>query len=238
MPAAQQSSRSAFVVLEGIDGSGKSTQVELLTNYLTAQGREHRFIHFPRLETPPFGPLVAAFLRGDYGALQEVHPQLVALLYAQDRHDFASTLRDWLAEGNLVLADRYVYSNVAFQCAKCSDASERAALRHWILDLEFRYFAIPQPDISLYLDLSSSSASGAMTGDSGRDKRAYLAGGQDIHEADSDFQESVRKEYLQLVQTAQNFRQIACNDSSGNRLSPETVHQQVVQTLRDAGILE
>ena len=91
--------KNQFVAIEGLDGSGKSTQIELLLTYLHNKGVETRFIHFPRHNDGVFGTLISKFLRGEFGNVSQVHPQLVALLFAEDRKDFAKTIREWLSNG-------------------------------------------------------------------------------------------------------------------------------------------
>ena len=226
-----------FVVIEGLDGSGKSTQISLLQEYLQKQRVDYRHIHFPRLGQGTFGALVAEFLRGSFGKLEDVHPKLVALLYAGDRHDFADTIRQWLGEGNLVIADRYVYSNIAFQCAKTSDEKEKYALRNWILGLEYSYYQIPVPDLSIFLNVPTKAAAEAMTDDSVRNGRDYLDGARDIHEADLDFQSRVHQEYLQLVNSVENFHLIPCIDDTGQRCSPLQTHAAIIRKLQEMNIL-
>ena len=145
--------KDMFIVLEGVDGSGKSTQIANLQRMFTEQGVECEYLHFPRFDAPYFGDMIARFLRGELGSIEQVDPYVVALLYAEDRRDAAKMIRGWLAEGKVVICDRYVYSNVGYQCAKLSDDEEREKLRKWILSLEYDYFAIPQPDLSLFLDV-------------------------------------------------------------------------------------
>ncbi|MDP3452257.1 MAG: thymidylate kinase, partial [Bacteroidales bacterium] len=142
-----------LIVLEGLDGAGKSTQINLLQTYFEKRSTPVRFIHFPRFDSPVFGELIAKFLRGDLGKIEEVHPMLVALLFAGDRKEASSQINDWLKMGCTVILDRYVYSNIAFQCAKCSDESEASGLRDWILDTEYNEFGIPRPDMNLFLDV-------------------------------------------------------------------------------------
>lgn len=102
---------------------------------------------------PVYGELIARFLRGELGAVDKVDPYLVALLFAGDRADAAAQLRCWLDAGHAVVLDRYVYSNVGFQCAKLPAGDRQEELRRWILDLEFGYYGIPRPDVSLFLDV-------------------------------------------------------------------------------------
>ena len=142
-----------LIVIEGLDGSGKSTQVRKLKEYIVRSGRALEYIHFPRFDTPLYGDLLARFLRGELGSIDRVHPRLVALLFAEDRNAAAPAIREALAAGRTVLLDRYVYSNIAFQCAKLEDKAERDELRDWIFDTEYRHFGIPVPDVNIFLDV-------------------------------------------------------------------------------------
>ena len=102
-----------LVVLEGLDGAGKSTQVRMFRKYLETVCPKLEYIHFPRYDAPVYGGLISRFLRGDFGSMESVHPQLVALLFAEDRHACAPQMRSTMDQGGTVLLDRYVYSNIA-----------------------------------------------------------------------------------------------------------------------------
>ncbi len=151
--------------------------------------------------------------------------------------EFAGTIRGWLSEGHVVIADRYVYSNIAFQCAKCTDGQDKVKLREWILDLEYTHFQIPKPDISLYLDVSSESAATAIRRDATRDERNYLNGAQDIHESNTGFQEKVQQEYLSLVNTQDDFQSIPCIGPDHKRLSPAETLDNVISKLKTMHIV-
>ncbi|MBP5487873.1 MAG: thymidylate kinase, partial [Bacteroidales bacterium] len=103
-----------LIVLEGLDGAGKSTQVRKLKSYLEGICPGLEYIHFPRYDAPVYGDLISRFLRGDFGSNETVHPQLVALLFAEDRHGASPIMKKTLSEGGFVLLDRYVYSNIAY----------------------------------------------------------------------------------------------------------------------------
>lgn len=143
-------------VIEGVDGAGKSTQIKLLKKYFSQKGYICEYLHFPRTGEPFFGELIARFLRGEFGSLNEVSPWLVAMLYAGDRKDASDLINGWLKKGSFVLLDRYTYSNIAYQCAKLQEPGARDSLMKWILDLEFRHFGIPRPDLNIFLDVPFS----------------------------------------------------------------------------------
>ena len=172
-----------LIVLEGLDGAGKSTQVRRLKEYLTERCGSLEYIHFPRYDAPVYGDLISRFLRGDFGSNETVHPQLVALLFAEDRHGAAPAMRKALEEGKTVLLDRYVYSNIAYQCAKLQDLQERRKLRDWIFNTEYGDFELPEPDLNLFLDVPIGFVEQSLTAHREGQDRNYLSGAQDIHEA-------------------------------------------------------
>lgn len=219
---------SGFIAIEGLDGAGKSTQIELLTNYLHGKGVKTAFVHFPRLNEGVFGELIARFLRGEYGEVSQVHPQLVATLFAEDRKAFAPTIQAWLAENHFVLVDRYVLSNIAFQCAKLKDAEEKKYLRDWILHFEYEYNKIPKPDFSIYLDVPFSFVTRALEERRKSKGRAYLHDKDDIHENDYALQQSVKEEYEILCVTDPHVHRIRCSDEHGSMRPAAEIHKQIV----------
>jgi dTMP kinase len=216
-----------LVVLEGLDGAGKSTQVRKLKEYLTERCGELEYIHFPRYDAPVYGDLISRFLRGDFGANDAVHPQLVALLFAEDRHGAAPLIREALEEGKTVLLDRYVYSNIAYQCAKLNDMVARKRLRDWIFNTEYGDFQLPVPDLNLFLDVPIGFVEQSLSQARSGADRNYLGGAQDIHEASIAFQQDVRSLYLAQTQLDKRFLRIDCADENGNMLPPDAIFQRV-----------
>ena len=220
-----------FVVIEGLDGSGKSTQLKLLREYLEKEGVLYKYLHFPRLEEGVFGELIARFLRGEMGPNEQVDPYLVALIFAGDRAEASSMIRTWMEEGYLVIVDRYVYSNIAFQCAKLSGAEERTRLRNWILDFEFSHNDLPKPDLNLLLHVPIEFTRQQLAKSRDGDDRAYLKGERDIHEEDLGFQESVMQEYLSLQQYVDDLELIDCTDGEGEMQSPALISENIIKQL-------
>ena len=204
-----------FVVLEGLDGAGKSTQIKYLQDFFLERGLVSRMIHFPRFDTPLYGALIAKFLRGELGNVDQVSPQLVALIYAGDRHDAAPRIREWLADGDVVIADRYVYSNIAYQCAKIENKEKQKELRDWILQMEYDYFNLPKPIVSLFLDVPLAFVAQKLNAFRDGEDRVYLNGKVDIHESSLMLQEKVRQVYLDQSDLDPDFSVIPCGDKNG-----------------------
>lgn len=223
-----------LIVIEGLDGSGKSTQINKLYEFLSARGHPCRLLHFPRMGSPVYGALIARFLRGELGDIHQVNPYLVALMYAGDRFDFKPELEKWLQQDAFVLLDRYVYSNVAYQCAKLHDEQEKQALREWILYLEFDYHGLPKPDMNIYLDVPFAFTHRNLTDPREGEDRQYLQGEKDIHEANLDFQEQVRKSYLSLSDE-DGFLKIECGKHN-EMASIEQVFDKILNGLNKKGI--
>ena len=216
-----------LVVMEGLDGSGKSTQVRKLREHLESLSGTVEYIHFPRYDAPVYGELISRFLRGDFGSNEQVHPQLVALLYAEDRHGAAPQMKSVLSRGGTVLLDRYVYSNVAYQCAKVDDIDEREELREWILNTEFGEFGHPRPDLNIFLDVPIGFVEAKLASNRSGSDRSYLEGHRDIHEADLGFQKKVRDVYLRQASLDPGFIRIDCSSPLGEMLPPEEISAKI-----------
>lgn len=216
-----------LVVLEGLDGAGKSTQVKKLRTYLESLYGSLEYVHFPRYDAPVYGDLISRFLRGDFGSNESVHPQLVALLFAEDRHGAAPAMKETLEKGGVILLDRYVYSNIAYQCAKLKDEQEAEGLRDWIFNTEYGDFDLPKPDLNIFLDVPISFVESKLKANRAGDDRDYLAGGQDIHEADIEFQKRVRAIYQRQCEIDPKFIRIDCSDEYGMMLPPGAIFEKV-----------
>lgn len=222
-----------LLVIEGVDGAGKSTQIKMLQDFFTRLGYKNEYLHFPRTEEPYFGELIARFLRGEFGSLNEVDPYLVAMLYAGDRKDASTNIGKWLNDGKVVLLDRYTYSNIAYQCAKLKDPASQDKLMHWILTLEFNHFGIPKPDLNIFLDVPFSFTEKKLSSSRSGEDRNYLNGNRDIHEENLSFQKNVRDIYLKVARNDGNLALIDCSNKKGEMLSPGIIFDIIIKLLKD-----
>lgn len=220
----------ALLVIEGLDGAGKSTQIGLLQDFLNSKKVNFKYLHFPRTDSPVYGDLISRFLRGELGDLEKVDPYLVALIYAGDRADAKVMLESWINSGTAVILDRYVYSNIAYQCAKIEGVQHKKDLKKWILNTEFEYFGIPKPDLNIFLDVPFSFTEKKLTGNRSGDDRTYLNGMRDIHEENLGFQKEVRNVYL-TMETEPNFVKVNCCSSDNEMLQPNEIFEKIKKEI-------
>lgn len=226
-----------LIVIEGVDGAGKSTQIKLLQEFFSKMGFRNEYLHFPRTDAPWFGELIARFLRGEFGSLDQVDPYLVAMLYAGDRKDASGVIRNWLHDGKMVLLDRYTYSNIAYQCAKLDDRHEQDKLMKWILGLEFVHFGIPKPDLNIFLDVPFAFTEKKLTSARTGDDRSYLKGIRDIHEENLNFQRKVRDLYLRVASVDGKLSLINCSNKKGEMLHPAEIFNSITSLLKDKKLI-
>ncbi len=230
--------KGVFLVIEGGDGSGKSSQIALLDEYCKKTDKKTKTIHFPRVTAKPYGQMIAEYLRGEYGAVDVVSPKLAALLYALDRQQAAAQLKDIIASGHTLIADRYIFSNIAYQCAKLTDERAKAELADWIETLEYGYHGIPRPDLTLYLDVPPEFSRANLKGGRHGADREYLRGQEDIHEADLGLQDRVRDEFLRLAKARTGeIGVVDCRGVDGGIADRKTIHSRIVDALRYYGVV-
>src|SRR5712692_10279866 len=218
--------RGRFIAIEGIDGSGKRTQIDLLSHALEARGVAHVRYSFPRYESS-FGRLVARYLNGEFGRLDAVDAHLSALLFAGDRFESKAELEAALAEGKTVLADRYIGSNLAHQTERVAPA-QREEFLSWLKRLEYGIYGLPVEDLVLYLRVPAAEAHRLVGLKSARN---YTARRHDLQEADLRHLEQAAEIYDRLV-TEPNWVRIECVDAQSGALSaPEKIHQDVLAAV-------
>src|ERR1700686_2580055 len=137
--------RGKLIALEGIDGSGKRTQLDLLALDLDARGLATLRVSFPRYESS-FGKLVARYLNGEFGSMEKVDPHLSALLYAGDRLEAKAEIESALSAGKFVLADRYIGSNLAHQSERVP-SEDRDEFLAWLKHVEYGLYGLPVEDL-------------------------------------------------------------------------------------------
>ena len=134
---------------------------------------------------------------------------------------------DALKNGKALLLDRYVYSNIAYQCAKISDEREREELRDWIINTEYGDFGLLKPDLNIFLDVPIGFVEKKLSNARKGEDRAYLSGGKDIHEENMDFQKNVRSVYLRQCEIDPKFIRVDCSSADGEMLAPDIIFEKI-----------
>ena len=215
-------------VIEGVDGSGKATQTELLYQALLAEGKPVRKVSFPDYDSPS-SSLIKMYLNGEFGTdPQSVNAFATSVFFAVDR--FASFRKDWqefYENGGIIIADRYVTSNLVHQAGKISDAAEKERYIQWLSDLEYNIFGLPKPDCVIFLDMPPAFSLKL------RQQRNELKQGltADIHEADQTYLQNAYKNAIGIAKH-QEWHTISCVADDKIR-TIEDIHAEIVRTINE-----
>lgn len=204
-----------LIVIEGLDGSGKSTQTEILKSELEEAGTELRQIKLPDYENPS-SSLVRMYLAGDFGTKpDDVNAYAASSFYAVDR--FANYTVKWkkdYEDGKLILADRYTTSNASHQMTKL-EKSEWDHYLEWLSDFEYVKMGIPKPSLVVFLDMPVEVSQKLMTGRYSGDETK-----KDVHEADVDYLKACREAGLYAAEKL-GWQVVKCYDGDEPRTIDE-----------------
>lgn len=215
-----------LIAIEGIDGSGKQTQVRRLERELESRGHHVLSTGFPQYGSW-FGKMVGQFLNGDFGPLGSVDPHFTALLYAGDRFEGKQPIVAALESGGIVLADRYVASNLAHQTARIAP-EKRAEFRAWIEHLEYHIYGLPREDLVLYLRVPPREAQSLVARKS---PRAYTDAAHDILESNFRHLQEAADMY-DLLSQGSNWKTVECFDAAKKGIRPlEEISVDVLATV-------
>jgi dTMP kinase len=206
--------RGSLIAIEGIDGSGKRTQVDLLAKALQTRGHSVHSTGFPQYNSW-FGRMAGQFLNGDFGDVNALDARLASLLYAGDRFEAKPQLEAALAAGQIVLADRYIASNLAHQGARVA-SDRRSEFIGWLKHLEYEIYGLPSESLVLYLRVPAVQAQQLVKL---KASRSYTTAKHDILEANLRHLESAAEIYDDLAKQAP-WATIQCFDTAANAMRP------------------
>ena len=219
-----------LIVIEGLDGSGKSTQLELLEQNLKTRGIDCKAVSFPNYQSPS-STLVKMYLGGEFGKNpNDVNAFAASVFYTVDRYaSFKSDWGNYYNEGGTVVSGRYTTSNAVHQCSKLPEAEWENFL-DWLYDFEYNKIAIPKPDKVIFLDMpievSQKLLSKRYAGDEAK---------KDIHESDTKYLEKCRKAALFTAKYS-DWEIIPCSQNGEARTIKEIaddVLNQVIKVYED-----
>ena len=209
-----------LIVIEGTDGSGKSTQFKKLTTRLQEEGKVFKTLVFPQYSEPS-SALIRMYLGGEFGTNpSDVNAYAASAFYAVDRYaSFKKDWGNWYQEGGLILSDRYTTSNAVHQASK-EPQQTRAAFLKWLYEFEYDKLGMPRPDVTIYLDVPTEFTEKLM-----RHREAQTNTSADIHEKDLAYLATCRE----MGRTAAEFygwNVIQCV-KDGEMRSIEDIHEEI-----------
>lgn len=218
-----------LIAIDGVDASGKQTQTELLKKRLVEGGKNIKAVSFPAYDNPS-STLVKMYLNGDFGEKPaDVNAYATSTFFAADR--FATYRTDWGKDynsGTIILADRYVSSNLIHQASKIDNSAEKDKFLTWLDDLEHNIYGLPRPDVTIFLDMPPEYGVMLMK------DRANKANGtdkKDIHESDFSYLET---SYNNAVYVAErfNWKRVSCV-KDGEIRSVEDIHNDIYSIIKE-----
>ena len=177
-----------LIVIEGTDGSGKSTQFKLLSARLEAENRKFQRLVFPQYAEPS-SALIRMYLGGEFGSHpSDVNAYAASAFYAVDRYaSYKKVWGTWYEQGGLVVSDRYTTSNAVHQTSKVPPAEQKDFLK-WLYDFEYDKLGLPRPDLTIYLDVPTDFTEAMM-----RRRESETRTSADIHEQDMAYLATCRR---------------------------------------------
>jgi dTMP kinase len=223
--------KGKLIVIDGIDGSGKATQVKILKQRLLKERLKVKTIDFPRYETNFFGSLIGEYLSGLHGDFIAMDSKIASILYAADRFESSKQIKKWLDQGYVVLADRYATANQIHQGGKIDDLKKRKEFLAWLYKMEYGVFGIPKPDLVIYLDVPFEVSKMWLMNKVAKRKKKYLKGRKDVAEDNLIHLKNSRNSALLLTKENKNWTKIECCKDN-LCMSPEQVGEEVYKIVK------
>lgn len=222
------SQKGKFIVIEGTDGSGKGTQVKLLSDRLTQEGVKFEVTDFPQYGKPS-AYFVEKYLRGEFGTIDEIGPYKASFFYALDRFDKSFEMKKWLGEGTNIISNRYVTSSMGHQTAKLDTVEEQDKFLNWLDNLEYEELGVPRPDLVVFLYVPPEVGQRLVAEKAARE---YTQGkSHDIHEADLNHLTKASEAYKYI---AKKFGWLQIDCVKDDRLmTPEEIHELVFAAIKE-----
>lgn len=219
--------RGKLIVIDGGDGAGKQTQARLLVEQLTKDGYTVEKLDFPQYKNNTFGALIRECLDGKHGDFMKIDPRIASTLYAADRFESKEVIEGWLAEGKIVVLDRYASSNMLHQGSKVSDDGELKELLSWLEHVEYEIFGIPRPDLNIYLHVDPEARRALIENATDRDEDR-----PDLAELDMEHQINTDNAAKKIVAMEPGWSAVECMDGESMR-TREDIHKEVYQIVNE-----
>ncbi|MFH0853153.1 MAG: thymidylate kinase [bacterium] len=219
-------SKGKLIVFEGVDGSGKATQADLLIKRLKKLGHKTALADFPQYGQTFFGDMAGLYLKGAYGEATKVNPYLASLLYALDRWQARPKIEKWLKQGRIVISNRYTSSSAFHQTTKMSKSNDKKTYLRWLTELEYKELGIPKPDLTIFLNMPFEVSQKLVRK---KGQRNYIGTGIDQHERSPKHQKQAWLNAQQLIKQLK-WKSIPCS-TRGVLDTPEVIAERVWKVI-------
>ncbi len=216
-----------LIVIEGVDGSGKQTQSDMLYEKLTALNKKVYKVSFPNYASPS-SALAKMYLEGEFGTNPgDVNAYASSIFYAVDRYaTFKTQLKEYYENGYIIIADRYTTSNMVHQASKIDDKAQKDKFLDWLTELEFGIFGLPKPDAVIFLNIDPDISAELIKS---RENKITHEQSKDIHERDADY---LRKSYKNAEYVAKKYSWTILDcTNEGRLLSKESIHEKLLEAI-------
>ncbi len=225
--------KGKLIVIEGSDGAGKGTQLELLVEYCQNHSLPYAVFDFPQYEKTFFGSMCGKFLSGEYGSADQISSYLISLPYAADRWKAKPAIEAALSEGKLVFINRYAPSNAVYQASKLPPEKREEFIR-WEFELEYQEFAIPKEDMVVYLHVPVEISQQLIDQ---KEKRSYLNGKKkDQYEENIALLRTTEELYDSFCKKYDHWFCIECVEKE-SILSKDQINAQIINELKKRGVM-
>lgn len=214
-----KTSQGKLLVFEGVDGSGKTTQVDLLSKYLEEQKIPFEVVSFPQYGKNEYANQIYDYLSGKFGKLNEIDPHTIAKIYASDRKTVKKDLKKWLETGKLVIANRYISSSKAHLGANL-DEDKRKEFIECLDRLEYMENEMPREDLTILLDIDPKIGQ----------QNVQIEQKPDIHQDNLRHQKLAREIYLELAKSNPNWYLVDCM-KNGVMRTREDIHLEILEII-------
>lgn len=221
-----------LIVIEGIDGTGKKTQSNLLIKRLNEEGYKTAYFDFPRYDNPSSWA-IKEFLNGNLGELNQLNPKIISILFAFDRFCASNEIRDALNQGKIAIANRYTTSNMGHQAAQIKNKEEKDKFLEWLENLEYNVYKLPKPNKVILLYMNPDIAQQLIEKRENKDnKEGNKEKSRDLLERNKEHLIAAQETYLYV---ANKYKWNIVNCSPNGKLrSPNEIHEEIWKITKES----
>lgn len=227
--------KGKLVIIEGSDGSGKSTQLNLLLKYLKKNKVKHSTLDFPQYNKF-WGRLIGRFLTGEFGELHDINPYLIQPIYMLDQASKAESIQKDLDSGKIVLSNRYITSSMAHQTSRLPRKQQEHFL-NWVQKAGYDNLGVVREDLVIILFFPPKMTYSFLKNKDAQERKKYSKKGREIAEENFEHQKESARMYKKLCEKYDHWKLVNCTDSKGNVKPIEMISQEIVSLLKSEKII-